>query len=74
MENAILEEKEVITEKITMTPLEMSRLLGISRATIYTMVRENEVPHFKVRGKILFNRSVIIAWTKGEHEHQEKIV
>jgi len=55
-------------EKITMTPLEISKLLGVSRATIYTMVREEQIPHFKVRGKILFNRSVIMAWTRGEHE------
>lgn len=57
-------------EKITLTPLEVSKLLGVSRATIYTMVREDQIPHFKVRGKVLFNRDVIVAWTKGEHEHE----
>ena len=53
-------------EKITMTPLEVSKMLGVSRATIYTMVREEEIPHFKVRGKILFNREIVTAWTRGE--------
>lgn len=51
-------------EKITLTPLEVAKLLGVSRATVYTMVRENEIPHFKVRGKILFNRDVIVKWTQ----------
>lgn len=62
--------KTVEVNKITMTPLEVSELLGVSRATIYTMVRENEIPHFKVRGKILFNQEVIINWTKGEEHNQ----
>lgn len=61
-------------KKITMTPLEVSQMLGVSRATIYTMVREDEIPHFKVRGKILFNCDVILAWTKGEHIAEEKYV
>jgi len=66
MENTLVKNRENKIEKITMTPLEVSQLLGVSRATIYTMVRENEIPHFKIRGKILFNRNKIIAWTKGE--------
>lgn len=57
-------------EKITLTPLEVSELLGVSRATVYTMVRENEIPHFKVRGKILFNRDVIVKWTQNELDHE----
>ena len=64
----------IAVDRITMTPLEVSTLLGVSRATIYTMVRENEIPHFKVRGKILFNSSIIIAWTKGEYEHQDNVI
>lgn len=55
-------------EKITLTPLEVAELLGVSRATVYTMVRENEITHFKVRGKILFNRDVIVKWTQNENE------
>lgn len=53
--------------KITMTPLEVARMLGVSRATIYTMVRREEIPFFRVRGKILFNKEVIMKWTRGEY-------
>lgn len=60
-------------EKITMSPLEVAKMLGVSRATIYTMVREEQIPHFKVRGKILFNRDVIMAWTRGEYEEKEVV-
>jgi len=55
-------------EKITLDTSEVSKLLGVSRTTIYTMARESQIPHFKVRGKILFNRDVIEAWTRGEYE------
>ncbi len=55
-------------EKITLDVNEVSKLLGISLTTIYTMVRENQIPHVKIREKIMFNRGVIEAWTKGEVE------
>lgn len=60
-------------KKITMTPLEVAELLGISRATVYTMVREEQIPYFKVRGKILFNRDVVTEWTKGTHESSKEM-
>ena len=59
--------------KITLTPQEVANLLGVSRSTVYTMVRENEIPYFKVRRSIMFNREVITAWTKGETEGNQII-
>lgn len=53
-------------ERITMTPSEVSVMLGISTGTVYKMVREKEIPHFRVRSKILFNRDIITALTKEE--------
>jgi excisionase family DNA binding protein len=58
--------------KITLDVKELCGLLGISQTTVYAMVRQNEVPHFKVRGKILFNRQVVEAWTRGESPEQIK--
>lgn len=61
-------------DKITLTPLEVAKMLGVSRATIYTMVREEEIPYFKIRGKILFNKDIIMDWTKGRYvETKEEI-
>lgn len=53
-------------EKITLDTNEVAVLLNISRSTVYTMVRYEEIPFFKVRGKIMFNRELIMAWTKGD--------
>jgi len=58
-------------KKITLTVNEVAALLDVSSTTIYTMVREGgQIPHFRVRGKILFNREVIEAWTRGEYVHE----
>lgn len=58
-------------EKITLNVKEVCVLLDVSTTTIYAMVRMNEIPHFKVRGKILFNRDIIEAWTRGEYQQEE---
>lgn len=59
-------------QKITLTVNEVAAMLGTSTTTIYTMVREGgQIPSFKVRGKILFNRQVIEEWTRGEHQQEE---
>lgn len=59
-------------EKIVLTVKEVAKLLSVSTATIYTMARQNEIPHFKIRGRIMFNRDLIEAWTRGEHEMKEQ--
>ncbi|MBB6692334.1 helix-turn-helix domain-containing protein [Cohnella xylanilytica] len=43
-----------------------AELMGVSTGTIYTMVRENQLPHVKVRGRILFHRENIELWLRGE--------
>lgn len=58
-------------EKITLEVKEVATMLGVSTGTIYTMVRLSEIPHLKVRGRILFNRNIIEAWTRGEVQAQQ---
>lgn len=58
--------------KLVLTVKEVAELLGVSTTTIYTMARENEVPHFKIRGRIMFNRDLVESWTRGEHEMKEQ--
>jgi len=50
--------------EITMSVKDVADFLGVSVTTIYTMVRKSEIPHFKVRGAIRFNRDVIEEWTR----------
>lgn len=55
-------------QKITLEVKEVAELIGVSTRTIYNMVGAKQIPHVKARGRILFNRSVIEAWTRGELE------
>lgn len=52
--------------KITLTVNETAELLGVSTTTIYTMAREGQIPHVRVRGRILFHRDTIEKWLRGE--------
>ncbi|WP_255428612.1 helix-turn-helix domain-containing protein [Sporosarcina sp. resist] len=51
-----------IAQKITLSVNEVADLIGVSTATIYTMARLDEIPHKKVRGRILFHRGTIEQW------------
>lgn len=61
----IVEPEKIIMEpvkKMTMTVSEIAEELQVSTTMIYTMVRQNEIPHIKVRGRILFHRATIEKW------------
>ena len=49
-------------DKITLTPSEVANALGISRTTIYLMIRNNEIPHSRIRGKIVFHKDTLNQW------------
>lgn len=39
-------------EKITLDVNDLVNMLGVSKGTIYAMVREKQIPSFAVRGRI----------------------
>ena len=41
----------------SMTVPEVAKLLRMSRQTIYNMIREGRIPHFRVGTKVRFNRA-----------------
>ncbi|WP_156289858.1 helix-turn-helix domain-containing protein [Oceanobacillus salinisoli] len=55
-------------ERKTMTVKEMAAYLGVHLDTVYKMARLNEIPHFRIRRRILFSKDTIDAWM----ENQEK--
>lgn len=55
--------------KNTLTVQETADYLGVSRDTIYNMVRTKEIPHFRIRRRIFFSRDTIDKWIlQQEHE------
>ncbi|RDW16716.1 helix-turn-helix domain-containing protein [Oceanobacillus chungangensis] len=49
-------------ERKTMTVKEMASYLGVHLDTVYKMARSNEIPHFRLRSKILFSQEVVDTW------------
>lgn len=49
-------------DKITLTVSEAASLIGVSDMTVYTMVKLKEIPHVRIRNKILFYRPIIERW------------
>ncbi|MFF3922597.1 helix-turn-helix domain-containing protein [Paenibacillus lactis] len=58
--------------KITLTVAEAAELIGVSQTTVYTMAREKQIPHTRVRGRILFHRDIIESWLRGELQEKKQ--
>lgn len=54
----------------TLTVQETADYLGVHTDTIYTMVREKQIPHFRVRRRIFFTVNAIEDWIR---EQEKKI-
>ncbi|MEH7490866.1 helix-turn-helix domain-containing protein [Neobacillus niacini] len=57
-------------QRKTLTVQEVADYLGVHQDTIYTMVRQKQIPHFRVRRRIFFNQNTIDAWI----EKQETMI
>ena len=51
-------------ERKSMTVKEMAAYLGVHKDTVYKMVRQGEIPHYRIRGKILFSPDMVNAWIR----------
>lgn len=56
-------------ERTTLTMEEVAEYLGISYWLVGQLVRKNELPHFRVGGRILFRKKIIDNFM----EEQERI-
>lgn len=52
----------------TLTVQEAADYLGVHHDTIYTMVREKQIPHFRVRTRIFFTKRNIDAWIEAQEQ------
>lgn len=50
--------------KAVLSVFELSKLLGVSTDTIYAMVRERQVPHIRIRRRILFHADTVVEWLR----------
>lgn len=54
--------------RATMTVKEAAEYIGVHADTIYTMVREKEIPHFRVRRRIFFSRETLDSWMREQEK------
>lgn len=52
----------------TMTVKEVAAFLGIHSDTVYDLVRDGEIPHFRIRSRILFLPEAIEKWIQEQAE------
>ncbi|WP_088033469.1 helix-turn-helix domain-containing protein [Evansella clarkii] len=53
-------------QRQTMTVKEVADYIGVHTDTIYTMVREKQIPHLRVRARIFFSKETIDNWIKNQ--------
>lgn len=51
-------------EKTILSVADVSELLQVSASTIYVMIRSNEIPHVKLRGRYLFEKESLFTWLR----------
>lgn len=56
--------------KLTMSVAEIANLLGVGTTTIYMMARQNEIPHKRLRGRIVFHYPTIEKWLANESNNE----
>lgn len=56
-------------QRKTLTAQEVAEYIGVHPDTIYTMVREKQIPHFRVRRRIFFSMETINAWMRDLEEN-----
>jgi len=57
-------------ERKTLTVQEVADYLGVHQDTVYTMVRQKQIPHFRIRRRIFFHKKTIDTWI----EKQETMI
>ncbi|WP_026582154.1 helix-turn-helix domain-containing protein [Bacillus sp. J33] len=55
-------------QRKTLTAQEVADYIGVHIDTIYTMVREKQIPHFRVRRRIFFSIETINAWMRDQEQ------
>ena len=58
------------TETETLTVQEVASYLRVSRQTVYTLIRDGKIPHFKIGNKVRIKRTDLIAMTNTQPQEK----
>jgi excisionase family DNA binding protein len=51
-----------LTDRLALRPKEAAEALGVSERTIRTWMKDEELPHFRLNGVVLIQRSTLQEW------------
>jgi len=57
-----------------MTVAHAADYLGVHTDTIYKMVKQKEIPHFRLRRRIMFSKRAIDEWIMLQEKHNCKVI
>ncbi|ASN05788.1 helix-turn-helix domain-containing protein [Virgibacillus necropolis] len=60
-------------ERQTLTVREVADYLGLHTDIIYAMVKEKQIPHLKIRRRILFTKQSIDLWIQDQEHTNPRI-
>jgi excisionase family DNA binding protein len=61
-------------EKILFTVKEASKYLNCSESSMRKLIKEKQIPYFRIQSKILFNKETIDNWIENQQfENTQKI-
>ncbi|MBB6446510.1 helix-turn-helix domain-containing protein [Bacillus benzoevorans] len=61
-------------QRKTMTAQEIANYIGVSTDTIYTMVKQKQIPHVRIRRRIFFSKETIDKWMKDQEENSYEAI
>lgn len=64
----LIKQEHLRVQRSTLTAQEVAEYIGVHIDTIYTMVREKQIPHFRVRRRIFFSLETINAWMRDQEQ------
>lgn len=56
------------------TVQQVADYLGVHTDTIYAMVRQKQIPHFRLRRRIMFSKSAIHAWIREQEAENVEVI
>lgn len=54
--------QQPMSYKLTLSVDEVSELLGVSRAMIYRMAKNHEIPHLRIGKRVIIHRASLETW------------
>lgn len=63
----------MMSDKLTYSPTETAQVLGVSRPTVYSLLRRADFPAFKVGSRTLVSAEGLRAWVAQQSKKEESV-